>query len=260
MNSSCLLVEQRGPVRRLRLNRPRRRNALNHTLIEELDRALTAAEADPGTAVLVISGEGPSFCAGADLSHLLDLAEQGRNPVEFLTRVSALFSRLEASPLPVIAAVHGHAVAGGMELALACDVVVAADDALLGDGHVRNQLLPAGGASVRLPQRVGVGFARYLALTGELVPASEFGTCGWLHATVPATRLEDTAQDLADQLAAAAGPAQTRFKHLLNETLALAPYRGLEAELTTFAAHWDSAPVADALRAFLTDRTEVPRT
>ncbi|MFC8511720.1 enoyl-CoA hydratase/isomerase family protein [Streptomyces sp. NPDC057257] len=147
-----------------------------------------------------------------------------------------------------------------MELALACDVVVAADDALLGDGHVRNQLFPAGGASVRLQQRVGISFARYLALTGELVPASQFSSCGWLHATVPAARLERTAQGLAEQLAAAAGPAQTHFRHLMNATLSLPPEQGLEAELEAFATHWESAPVAAALRAFLTDRTEVPQT
>lgn len=243
-----LLVEQRGAVRWLRLNRPHRRNALDPTLIGALDQAVTDAEADPGTTVLVIAGQGPSFCAGADLTHLLSLATQGRHPVEFLSRVSALFSRLETSELPVVAAVHGHAVAGGMELALACDVVIAAADSLIGDGHVRNQLLPAGGASVRLPRRVGPALARYLMLTGNLLPASELR--GWLHDVVPADRLDDAAQRVAAQLAATAGPAQSRVKQLLADTDGAA----LEAELTTFAAHWDSAPVADALRAFLAVR------
>ncbi|MGW0818054.1 enoyl-CoA hydratase/isomerase family protein [Streptomyces viridiviolaceus] len=257
MNPPSLLTEQHGLVRWLRLNRPQRRNALDGTLIEELDRALTSAEADADTAVLVVAGEGPSFCAGADLGHLLAVSRQHGNPVEFLTKVSALFTRVEKSPLPVVAAVHGHAVAGGMELALACDLVVAADDALIGDGHVRNQLLPAGGASVRLPQRVGDGLARYLMLTGNLVPAAEFLASGWIRSVVPAARLEATAQDLAEQLVTAAGPAQARVKQLLSVTSSLPPEQGLDAELAAFGAHWDTAPVADALHAFLSVRPEV---
>ena len=247
-----LLVDQRGAVRWLRLNRPHRRNALDPTLIGALDQAVTDAEADPGTTVLVIAGQGPSFCAGADLTHLLRLATEGRRVVEFLSRVSALFSRLETTELPIVAALHGHAVAGGLELALACDVVIATEDTLIGDGHVRNQLLPAGGASVRLPRRVGPALARYLMLTGNLLPATELR--GWLHDVVPTGQLDNTAQRVAEELATAAGPAQSRVKRLLVRTDALSPAEGLEAELTTFAAHWDSAPVADALREFLAVR------
>lgn len=257
MTEAPLLIEQRASVRWLRLNRPHRRNALDPSLIDALNEALTEAEADLGTTVLVISGQGPSFCAGADLRHLVHFSEQGRNPVEFLSRISALFSRLEASELPVVAALHGHVIAGGLELALACDVVIAAQNTLIGDGHVRNQLLPAGGASVRLPRRVGPGLARYLMLTGELVPAAELRTSGWLHRLVHAERLESTVQHVAEQLAAAAGPAQSHVKRLLTHTEAVSPEEGLETELQTFAAHWDSAPVADALRAFLGKRSAV---
>ncbi|MER5863508.1 enoyl-CoA hydratase/isomerase family protein [Kitasatospora sp. NPDC002040] len=252
-----LLVEQRGAVRWLRLNRPHRRNALDRTLIESLDRAFGQAEGDAGTAVVVIAGQGQSFCAGADLRHLLDVAEQGRDPVRSLFRASALFSRIETSHLPVVAAIHGHAVAGGLELALACDVVIAADDALIGDGHVRNQLLPAGGASVRLPRRLGANPARYLMLTGRLLPARDRLFSGWLHSTVPAADLYGAVQDVAEELAAAAGPAQARVKQLLCTTESLPAAAGTGAELAEFSAHWDATPVADALRAFLTDRREV---
>ena len=255
MNESPLIVEQRGRVRWLRLNRPERLNALDLALVESLDQAITGAEADPGTAVLAISGRGRSFCAGADLRYLLDLGAQGQNPAEFLSQVSAVFTRLERTRLPVVAAVHGHAVAGGLELALTCDVVIAADDALLGDGHVRNQLLPAGGASVRLPRRLGPNPARYLMLTGRLIPAGDPRMSGWLHAVVPAAQLEDAAQEVAGQLAASAGPAQSRLKHLLADTESLPADAALGAELAAFAAHWDSAPVAGALHAFLAKRS-----
>ncbi|WP_225858629.1 enoyl-CoA hydratase/isomerase family protein [Streptomyces albicerus] len=154
-----LLVEQRGTVRWLLLNRPERRNALDITLIEALDKQITSAEANPGTAVIAVAGRGPSFCAGRDFHQFLELHERGDNPVDFLADVSACFSRIAASPKPWVAVVHGHAVAGGLELALACDVV-AADTTLIGDGHLNRRLVPAGGSSVRLPGAVGRGLRR----------------------------------------------------------------------------------------------------
>jgi enoyl-CoA hydratase/carnithine racemase len=124
------------------LNRPQQRNALDAKLIDALTTALTDAEHDASTRVVLIAGAGPSFCAGADLRHLLSLHEAGHTPVPFLRTVSALTRRLETSPLPIVAVLHGHAVAGGLEIALACDVVVAEAGTLIGDGHIRNHLLP----------------------------------------------------------------------------------------------------------------------
>ncbi|MDX3246357.1 enoyl-CoA hydratase/isomerase family protein [Streptomyces sp. ME18-1-4] len=121
--------------------RPRR------PLIEALDKQITSAEADPGTAVVAVADRGPSFCAGGDFHQFLQLHDRGDNPVGFLTDVSACFSRIAASPKPWVAVLHGHAVAGGLELALACDVVVAADNTLIGDGHLKRRLARAGQAS-----------------------------------------------------------------------------------------------------------------
>lgn len=258
MTSVPVLRDQRGSVRWLRLNRPHRRNALDPDLIEALDRELSDAERDPDTvSVLVIAGEGKSFCAGADLEHLLRLSEQGRSPLELMTRISAVFTRLEVTRLPVVAAVHGHAVAGGLEMALACDVVVAADDALLGDGHVRNNLLPGGGASVRLPRRLGPNWARYLMLTGDLVPASQLQTAGWLHSVVPGARLEEEVSDVADRLVAAAGAAQSRVKPLLADVDGTAMAAGSAAELAAFDAHWKTAAISDVLRHFFAERSKL---
>ncbi|MEV1080266.1 enoyl-CoA hydratase/isomerase family protein [Streptomyces sp. NPDC050211] len=120
---------------------PERRNALDITLIAALDKQMTSAEADPGTAVIAVAGRGPSFCAGGDFHQFLELHERGDNPVDFLADVSARFSRIAASPKPWGDVVHGRAVAGGLELALACDVV-AADTHLIGDGHLNRRLVP----------------------------------------------------------------------------------------------------------------------
>ncbi len=249
-----LIVEQRGTVRWLLLNRPERRNALDISLIEALDKQITSAEADPGTAVIAVAGNGPSFCAGGDFHQFLELDERGENPVGFLTDVSACFTRIAASPKPWVAVLHGHAVAGGLELALACDVVVAADTTLIGDGHVKQRLVP-GGSSVRLPGAVGRGLSRWLLLTGELLPATAFAHTGWIHAIVPEADLDATATRVCRQLADRNSPAQQRLKTLLHRIDGAAPEHALREELATFADNWTASSVADALRAFLAPRT-----
>ncbi|MGW6035134.1 enoyl-CoA hydratase/isomerase family protein [Gordonia terrae] len=263
-DTPTVLVAADGPIRIVTLNRPRRRNALNAELIADLDRALSDAEADPDAAAIVLTGAGPSFCAGADLKYFLELDQRRQSPIEFLRDVSALCTRLETSRLPVIAAVHGHAVAGGMELALACDVVIAADTALIGDGHVRNNLLPAGGASVRLPRKLGASMARWLALTGELVAAPQLMPTGWLHSVVSEDALLDAATAAAHTLAAQHGPAQARYKRLLFDLDAVDPRTGLAQELDTFDAHWHAHDVPAALNKFLartvTSAPGVPQT
>jgi enoyl-CoA hydratase/carnithine racemase len=253
----AVAVEQAGGVRRLWLDRPERRNAIDARLLAALDAAIAEAGADERVEVVVLAGRGPSFCAGADLRHLLEIAGRPGEPTAFLTEVSAVIARLERCPKPVVAALHGHAVAGGLELALACDVVVAAAGTLIGDGHLRNRLLPAGGSSVRLPRKVGAGLARRLLLGGELLPAEAFLASGWLQAVVPADELHEQADALAQRLALVAGPAQRNMKALLHELEELRPAAGLDAELRAFAANWAQADVPAALASFFADRSTI---
>ena len=248
-------IEQAGGIRRLWLNRPERRNAIDARLLAALDAAVADAGADEEVQIVVLAGRGPSFCAGADLRQLLEIAELPGEPMAFLTEVSAVIARLERCPKPVVAALHGHVVAGGLELALACDVAIAAEGTLIGDGHVRNRLLPAGGSSVRLPRKVGSGLARRLLLSGELLSAEAFLASGWLQAVVPAEQLHEQADAVAQQLALVAGPAQRNMKALLDELDGLAPAAGLEAELRAFAANWAEADVPAALASFFADRS-----
>ena len=247
-----VLVEQRGEVRWLTLNRPARRNALDTALVAALAEQVTDADADPETAVVAVTGAGPSFCAGGDFHQFLALDRDGIHPVRFLEDVSACFTQIAAAVTPWVAVLHGHAVAGGLELALACDLVVAADTTLIGDGHLRHGLLPAGGSSVRLPAAVGHSLARRLLLTGELLPATAFTASGWLDRIVPETELHDTAMAVCRQLAATAGPAQSALKGLLHHITGAEPQAALQAELDAFAHNWTTQPVAAALEAFLT--------
>jgi enoyl-CoA hydratase/carnithine racemase len=256
LSTGVLRVEQRGPVRRLVLDRPARRNALDAALVDALTTALAAAEQDSTVRAVLIHGAGPSFCAGADLQHLLDLHDTGRDPVPFLRTVSELTRRIELSPLPVVAALHGHAVAGGLEIALACDVVVAEAGTSIGDGHIRNNLLPGAGSSVRLRRKLGDSLGRWLALTGDLLPAERFLAAGWLHAiSEPGHGVAD-GQRLAEALAAAANPAQTGFKRLLAELDDTPSVEdGLRLELAVFARNWTAHDVPREIRGFFARRS-----
>ena len=244
-----LLVTKQEDIRWLRLNRPQRRNALNPELVAALDAAIADACADPSTRIVIITGAGPSFCTGADLRHLQAIAADGNDPRAFLSAVSRCFTSLECCPKPVVAAVHGHVVAGGLELALACDVVVAVDGTLIGDGHVRNGLLPAGGASVRLPRKMGEPLARWLLLTGQLLPAEAFIPSGFVHATAPAQQFNDLIANVAAALRSAQQAAQARIKQLLAEE-ATSRTAALASELDTFAGHWTGNDIAAQLKAF----------
>lgn len=253
-------TEQRGATRWVRLNRPDRLNALTPGLLAEFDGEIDAAMSDPATAVVVVAGTGTSFCAGADLTHLLEVVRSGAEPFEFLAEVSASFTRIEHAPKPVIGALHGHVVGGGLELALVCDVVLACTGTLIGDGHIRNGLLPAAGSSVRLPRKVGEPLARRLMQTGELLPAEELVSCGFVSEVVDEACFEDA----VDRFAGAVGSAGTagaraRMKELLVDH---APAgggppvdRALARELEVFAEHWREADIGAALTAFATRRS-----
>jgi enoyl-CoA hydratase len=245
-----VLIQQRDDVCWLSLNRPERRNAFNPSMVAALQRALTATMADPGTAVVVITGEGPSFCAGADQQYLHTLVGTGNDPVAFLSELSDCFTGIEQAPKPVVAAIHGHVVAGGLELALACDVVVARAGTVIGDGHVRNGLVPAGGASVRLPRKVGEPLARWLMLTGQLLPAEAFTPSGFVHAVAPADQLDRVLAEVLNALRGPPSGARGHVKKLLSGLCRPGQQQALGRELRSFAGNWQETDIAAALARF----------
>lgn len=257
MTGGSIRIEQRGAVRWLLLNRPERRNALDDSITTALEEQVADIDADPGTSVAVVAGEGPSFCAGGDFGHFLAVGTDGVVP--FLARLSACFSSIEASPKTWIAALHGHAIAGGLELALVCDVVIAAEATLIGDGHLINRLLPAAGSSVRLERAVGKGFARWMQLSGESLPAERLASTGWIHELVPVDRLRACAQQCAERLAARDPVAQQNMKRLLLEVEGLPDADALLAESAAFGRNWVETDVPSALRRFLEHRTHATR-
>jgi enoyl-CoA hydratase len=194
------VVDHPGGVRLLTLNRPPRRNAIDRELFTELIAAIDELERDSRVRAAVITGAPPAFCAGVELADVADLAllaerrRTGVNPA----------GRLLAAATPVIAAVNGACVAGGLELALACDYILAAGEASFADPHVQLGLLPSWGSSALLPAAVGVRGARYLALSGEPICAEQAATMGLVAEVVPAEKLLDRA--LAQAMTIAAAP------------------------------------------------------
>lgn len=220
-------------------------------MIAALNREVAAAMSDESTAAVVIAGEGPTFCSGADLRYMLGLARHGGDPREFLSTVTACFSHIERAGKPVVAAVHGHVVAGGLELALACDVVVAMAGTVMGDGHVRNGLVPGGGASLRLPRKVGEPLARWLMLTGELLPAEAFVPSGMVHTMAPPETFEQAVGVVVGQLAQTGATLHGRMKYLLQPWNELTTENALNRELDVFSEHWRQSDVTSGLTRFV---------
>jgi enoyl-CoA hydratase len=233
------------------LNRPHVRNALNPALVGAMHKALKAAE-ESGVRVVVLRGNGPSFCAGADLQYLqAHDAPAGETPRHFLSSIWDLTIAMENSPVVFVAALHGHAVAGGLELALACDVVLADEETLIGDGHVGRNLLAGGGASARLERSLGRSTAFWLALTGTLLPARDPAFAGWLRSATPVGKLDAGIEAVVDQLLRVPAPAQQAYKRVLQAQVPPPSETERDRELDAFDRHWVEQNVPETLRLFL---------
>ena len=207
--SSCLLTETHGQVLVLTLNRPEAKNAFNAELSVALSDALDRFEEDPALRVAVLTGAGGSFSAGMDLKALLK-GEQSATPKR------GGFGIMARPPeKPIIAAVEGYAVAGGMELALCCDLIVATETSKLGLPEVKRGLVAVGGGLFRLPARVPYHVVMELALTGDLVPAQRMLELGLIARVVPAGEARNAAVELAERIAANAPLAVVATKQIL---------------------------------------------
>ena len=185
-NDDVLLIETTDRVRTLTLNRPQSRNALSSALRKQFFAALRDAEADDAVDVVILTGADPVFCAGLDLKELGDTTE--------LPDISPKWPPMTK---PVIGAINGAAVTGGLELALYCDILIASEQARFADTHARVGLLPTWGLSVRLPQKVGVGMARRMSLTGDYLSAADALRTGLVTEVVAHDELLKTARRVA---------------------------------------------------------------
>ncbi len=251
-NYQCIKFEQRNKAAWVTLNRPEALNAINMEMLNELDQAMEAAESDPNIRVFVIMGEGRAFCAGADLKRVRD-ATVGRETGgmdSFLSKLLAVTVRLEQLPMPVIAAVNGLALAGGLELVMCCDLVVAAESAKLGDAHANYGLVPGAGNSVRLPRKIGQTRASYLMFTAEFVPAAELVEAGLVNFIVPDAELVSAVDGLVDKMSNKSPLGLARMKRLILDGLEMPRQEALRAEILTNNLHAKSEDMQEGLAAF----------
>src|SRR5579864_1647407 len=193
MSEPVVLVDKEGGIATVTLNRPEKLNALNRELRSTFCRVMQDLRTDRDTAVVIITGSGRAFCAGLDLRELGSSGIREEGNATFITVI-------EDMEVPVIAAVNGFAVTGGFELALACDMIIAAEDAQFADTHARVGVMPGGGMSARLPRAVGIRKAKELSLTGNYLPAREAERMGLVNRVVAPGEALKEAQALAAQI------------------------------------------------------------
>ena len=246
-----LEVDQRGAIEVWTLNGEARRNAINRALIQELERRV-ATHAGRVRVVILTGAGSKAFCAGADLKERATLS-QGEVR-DFLESLRRTFRALEKSPCVFIAAINGAALGGGTELALCCDLRVAAPTAELGLTEVKLGIIPGGGGTQRLARLIGKGRAKELIFTGRRIGAAEALAVGLVNAIAPEGRLLQTALDLAGEIEANAPLAVAAAKRAIDEGLSLTLDEGLALEHQCYEVTLHSEDRHEGLRAFAEKR------
>jgi enoyl-CoA hydratase/carnithine racemase len=252
VTNTTVLVEVADNIGWLRLNRPDKLNAFSRQLINDLNSALDHLESDPHCRVIVITGMGTAFSAGGDLAefkrHIDDDDHDGL--VALIDYTATSLTRLEDSSKPVIAAVNGVAVAGGMEMLLCCDIVLAADSAMIGDGHAKYGVLPGAGGATRLVSKVAPNVAARLLLTGELFPAGHHVFAGLIDEVLPKDELLSRAENLAAHMARLSPLALANIKRVSHEAKDQPVAVGLKLELAALEGYIGCADFGEGMAAF----------
>jgi enoyl-CoA hydratase len=245
-----LTLERRDQVAILTLSRPEKLNALNQALLTELEHAVSALQADTSLRVVVVTGAGEkAFVAGADIGELAVLDTRGAEAASAFG--SRIFRRLETGPLAVIAAVNGFALGGGCELALACHIRIASENAKFGLPEVGLGIIPGYGGTQRLPRLVGLGMASELIATGRMVDAEEALRIGLVNRVVPLASLLDEALAMAQKIAANAPLAVAAALEAARRGLDLDLDQGLRFESTLFGILGSTEDMHKGLAAFV---------
>jgi len=239
------------------LNRPNEMNALNHAIMYGLDDFLRDSAANDDIRCLVISGTGRAFCAGADLKSTTGAAPLPPGEPDFYDQTWEIFGRLRNFPKPVIASLNGYTMAGGLEVAMCCDLVVASDKAKIGDAHANFGVYPGAGGAAILPRLVPPNVAKYLLFTGNTLSAQEMKHYGFVNEISPHDKLGETTQALADHISAKSPLTLRRMKAVAQDTHGQSRDDSLRHEQLLFRQHLRSADMVEGLAAFAEKRTPI---
>ena len=255
MANELVLVERRDSIAILTLNRPQKRNALNKALVDHLSKTLSTLRREAWLRALVLTGAGEkAFVAGADIA---ELKERGAEE-SLLSINSSLFREVEEFPVPVVAAIRGWALGGGMELAMACDIRIAAVSARFGQPELNLGILPAAGGMHRLPALVGMGVAKDLVLTGRIIDAEEARRVGLVSRVVGDDVLMEEAIAVAQEVARMAPLASRLAKSVMNALFPVRPDTAFALESSAQALLFESEEKHRRMQAFL-DRKGLER-
>jgi enoyl-CoA hydratase len=250
--SDTVLLQREGRVAVLTVNRPDKLNALNDQVREDLLARLAEIEADDDLGVVVVTGAGEkSFIAGADIAEFA-----GRTPFDqrHAMRSPRIFDVMASFPKPVIAMINGFCLGGGCELAMSCDMRIAADTARFGQPEIKLGLIPGGGGTQRLPRLVGLGQAMRLILTGDMIGAAEAREIGLVDQVVPAAELRGRTLELAAKIAAFSPLTVKVAKEALRASEKLTIEDGIVYERDLFCLCFSTADKQEGVEAFLGKR------
>jgi enoyl-CoA hydratase len=246
-----ILVERRGAVGVVTLNRPAALNALNAGLIAELASALDRLEADAAIGAIVLTGNEKAFAAGADVKEMVSKTYPEIYCEDFITRG---WERLGQCRKPVIAAVAGFALGGGCELAMMCDIVIAADTAKFGQPEIALGTIPGAGGTQRLTRFVGKAKAMDLCLTGRMMDAAEAERAGLVSRIVPAAELLSEAVTIAERVAQMSRPVAMMVKEAVNRAYETTLAEGVRFERRLFHSTFSTADQKEGMAAFIEKR------
>ncbi|HJR64561.1 MAG TPA: enoyl-CoA hydratase-related protein [Gemmatimonadaceae bacterium] len=250
--SQVLLSETRGHVALITLNRPDKRNALNGQLRAAFLGAIDEMARDAHVRAIVVTGAGDkAFVAGADIAEF-----DGRSPVDQyrVMKLPTIFDAVERCSKPVLAAINGFCLGGGMELALACDIRIASSAAKFGQPEVNLGIIPGGGGTQRLPRIIGLGAALRLILSGDMIDAAEALRLRLIEEVVPPEELLPRTMALAETIASKSPVAVAAAKEATRAALSLSLPEGLKLETALFQLCFASEDKAEGVRAFLEKR------
>lgn len=251
MGYDNIIVETNSRVGIVTLNRPKALNALNSALIAELNQALDGFEADPGIGCIVLTGSERAFAAGADVKEMQPLTFPATYIDDFITS----WERLSRCRKPVVAAVAGYALGGGCELAMMCDIILAADNAKFGQPEIQLGIMPGAGGSQRLTRAIGKSKAMEMCLTGRTMDAAEAERLGLVARVVPLAELMAETMKVADKIASLSPQAAMMTKESVNRAFETTLSEGIRFERRLFQALFATADQKEGMAAFVDKRS-----
>ena len=251
MSYEFITEEKKGRVGLITLNRPKQLNALNARLMQELGQALHAFDADPGIGAILITGNEKAFAAGADIDAMKGYSFMDAYMQDYITRDWEHILRVRK---PVIAAVAGYALGGGNEVAMMCDIVIAADNAKFGQPEINLGIMPGSGGTQRLPRAVGKAKAMYMCLTARNMDAQEAERAGLVSRVVPLDRLMEEAMAVAEKIAGYSAPVAMMIKESINRAYETPLTEGVRVERRIFHSQFALEDQKEGMAAFVEKR------